>query len=302
MLSLTESSPCILLIVDPDDQPFIMEKGNLADTPRIVIPLRHLYRHLSRLAEIVKREQIDMIVYSRNNQVANRPNIGPITRNLKCGYTSFSGIDDNDRLAQMITCYEDLCRGQGSIPLNKISEKPYVINKIPDAKGTFSLIFDTEQLGGVRYGVPRILALLSFYNIRATFFLTGIVSQIYPELPVIIRKAGHEIGIHGRWHEYLSGLPRDLQVRYIKQMKLDLGEPVVSANFIGRMDQTTIAALAESGLKRFVLPCINAYKYGGYLTYVSDPQGVEAGGKNLIMVPIQVETYSKPYLSFLITC
>src|SRR5215204_4998890 len=54
---------------------------------------------------------------------------------------------------------------------------------------------------GARVGVPRILALLRQYEIRATFFIPGWVAEQYPEQAMSIRDAGHEIGHHGYLHE-----------------------------------------------------------------------------------------------------
>lgn len=43
---------------------------------------------------------------------------------------------------------------------------------------TFSLVFELEQVGGVKYGLPRMLALLDQYKIRATFFVTDLINTV----------------------------------------------------------------------------------------------------------------------------
>ena len=55
---------------------------------------------------------------------------------------------------------------------------------------------------GPRAGVPRILRLLSRYDIKATFFVTGWAMEHYPETVQDIVAHGHEIGHHGYHHEW----------------------------------------------------------------------------------------------------
>jgi peptidoglycan/xylan/chitin deacetylase (PgdA/CDA1 family) len=70
-----------------------------------------------------------------------------------------------------------------------------------------------EELGrvskgqfAVRRGIPRILALLEKYGIKATFFTCGWVVEQYPESVKQIVKKGHELAAHGYLHEYLDKL------------------------------------------------------------------------------------------------
>ena len=48
--------------------------------------------------------------------------------------------------------------------------------------------------------VPRILALLRKYGIKATFFIPGFTIETYPAQSAAIVEAGHEIGHHGWTH------------------------------------------------------------------------------------------------------
>ena len=54
---------------------------------------------------------------------------------------------------------------------------------------------------GARVGVPRLLALLERYNIKATFFTPGYTAERYPEVMREICERGHEVGHHGYLHE-----------------------------------------------------------------------------------------------------
>jgi polysaccharide deacetylase family protein (PEP-CTERM system associated) len=49
-----------------------------------------------------------------------------------------------------------------------------------------------------------ILDLLAQYNIKGTFFILGILAKYRPDLVKDIQKQGHEIAIHGYYHENLN--------------------------------------------------------------------------------------------------
>lgn len=59
----------------------------------------------------------------------------------------------------------------------------------PISRGEFSKV-----------AVPRILKLLAKYDVKATFFIPGVVIETYPDLPKAIHEAGHEIGNHSYTH------------------------------------------------------------------------------------------------------
>lgn len=54
---------------------------------------------------------------------------------------------------------------------------------------------------GPKQGIPRILQMLDTWNIKATFFIPGVIAQAYPEVVREINRRGHEIGYHGYFHE-----------------------------------------------------------------------------------------------------
>jgi peptidoglycan/xylan/chitin deacetylase (PgdA/CDA1 family) len=58
----------------------------------------------------------------------------------------------------------------------------------------------THQAFGPRVGVPRLLALLADYDLRATFFVPGLTAERYPDAIERIAAAGHEIGHHSHSH------------------------------------------------------------------------------------------------------
>jgi len=68
----------------------------------------------------------------------------------------------------------------------------------PISRGEFGLV-----------GVGRILQLLDAHAIRATFFVPGVVIDMFPDACERIVAAGHEIGHHGYTHVPPAGLSRE---------------------------------------------------------------------------------------------
>ena len=54
---------------------------------------------------------------------------------------------------------------------------------------------------GPKQGVPRILDMLDSHQVKATFFIPGVVAEHYPEVVREIARRGHDIGFHGYLHE-----------------------------------------------------------------------------------------------------
>jgi len=65
---------------------------------------------------------------------------------------------------------------------------------------------DTSRLNG---NIQKILALLSEYNHKGTFFILGSVAESDPSLAPMIAAAGHEIASHGYSHTLVSQLSPD---------------------------------------------------------------------------------------------
>ena len=54
---------------------------------------------------------------------------------------------------------------------------------------------------GPKQGIPRILDMLDSHQVKATFFIPGVVAEHYPEVVKEIARWGHDIGFHGYLHE-----------------------------------------------------------------------------------------------------
>jgi len=289
--------PNVLIIADKEDAKHldVNKQSNHWNIFWKIIDYNRLHKSVNELQSKIKEHNIDFILYSKNDQVVKKMSIGPVTKRLEIGYSSFSGINGKYRIEEMKNCFEDFIRGDNKLDFDIPLSKERILET--DNKGTFSLVFDTEQLGGVRYGLPRIFELLNKYDVQATFFVTNLMKKVYSNIVEEIHAQGHEIGLHGRWHEYLSTYSEKEQSKLIKEMIADFGYPVHGANFIGRMNKDTIYALIENGINYFVFPLINYYRFFCYPKLPTNPFLVSSENGDIWMVPICVETYGSPWFS-----
>ncbi len=288
--------PNVLIIADTEDAR-LLDSQRQSEHWNIlwqVIDYNRLHKNIGEIKNVIANHHIDFVLYSRNDQVANRVSIGTITRKVGTGYSSFSGIDKKTRISQMVECFEDFmeCGKRVNCSLTQKERLARGGNE-----GTFSLIFDTEQLGGVKYGLPRILDLLNRYDVDATFFVTNLVKKVYPNILEIVKGQGHEVGIHGLRHEYLSGLGQKEQSNQIRSMIEDFNTEINGANFVGRMDDTTLHALLDNKLKYFVYPLRANYRFLSYRKVSTVPSLIRLPEGNIWALPISLETYSSPWFS-----
>ena len=61
-----------------------------------------------------------------------------------------------------------------------------------------------QRLFGPRTGIWRLLDLLDRFGIKGSFFVPGVVAERYPELLPSFVQRGHEVGLHGYFHEIVS--------------------------------------------------------------------------------------------------
>jgi peptidoglycan/xylan/chitin deacetylase (PgdA/CDA1 family) len=106
---------------------------------------------------------------------------------------------------------------------------------------------------GSRAGVPRILGLLRRHGLKASFFVPGVVTLLYPDEQKRIVAEGHEVGMHGWIHERTSPLPetveRDLMSRAFETLtkatgRMPVGVRVPSWDF----SENTLGLIREMGL------------------------------------------------------
>ena len=59
---------------------------------------------------------------------------------------------------------------------------------------------------GPRQGLGRILDLLDEFAVLGSFYVPGVVAEIHPEILPAVASRGHELGVHGYYHERVDDL------------------------------------------------------------------------------------------------
>ncbi len=109
----------------------------------------------------------------------------------------------------------------------------------------------------LREGMPRLLDLYAKYGVKSTFFYTGYMAKLYPQVVKMAVTAGHEIGSHGKSHSKENGfdvMPYDKQLRhldYSKRLLEDIsGKELISFRAPAlRVSPNTATALIETGFR-----------------------------------------------------
>jgi len=106
-------------------------------------------------------------------------------------------------------------------------------------------------------GIPLLLDLYRKYQIKATFFFTGVFAETFPSVVTMVAKGGHEIGSHGYSHEVSQAfdvLNFEEQVKHLSKSRKILedlsGRAVISFRAPAlRINGDTALALRETGFK-----------------------------------------------------
>lgn len=113
---------------------------------------------------------------------------------------------------------------------------------------------DETGLKVLKEGMPALLDLYAKYDIKTTFFFTGYIAKLYPEVVKMILPFGHEVGSHGMSHLKENGfdvMPLNKQIKHLSESKQILedisGEEVISFRAPAlRVNQDTAVALADT--------------------------------------------------------
>jgi len=116
---------------------------------------------------------------------------------------------------------------------------------------------DETGLKVLNQGMPLLLDLYEKYSIKSTFFFTGYIAKLYPEVVKMIIKNGHEVASHGMSHLKKNGfdiMPLDKQIKHLSESKKLLedisGSEVISFRAPAlRVNSDTAKALDICGYK-----------------------------------------------------
>jgi len=121
----------------------------------------------------------------------------------------------------------------------------------------FNSLRDKTGYKVLKEGMPVLLDIYDKFDIKTTFFFTGHIAKLYPEIVKITAERGHEVGNHSWSHEKKDGHDvTDLktQIRFLKDTKSLLedlsGQEVISFRSPAlRTNKYTPEALIETGHK-----------------------------------------------------
>ena len=155
-------------------------------------------------------------------------------------------------------------------------------------------LFDTPKhrsMGeyGPKRGVDNILEALDSYNVKATFFVPGIVAEAYPDVVKRVAAKGHEIALHGYRHEDFAKLSPCEQQEALKRGK-DVLEKLLGKSPTG-------FRLPEGGCTEETMGLIQE---AGFLydNSMFDHDFPYRTGEGLVEIPIRWELLDFPYLAW----
>lgn len=167
-------------------------------------------------------------------------------------------------------------------------------------------------------GMPGLLDLYEKYQIKTTFFFTGHIARLYPEIVKMVLPYGHEVASHGLSHEREDGfdvMPLKLQKKHLSESKKILedisGQEVISFRAPAlRVNNQTVLALKECGFK--IDSSVASQRFDMFMSFggveklkwlsaprkpymTSDSSLFKKGEKGVVEIPVSASIL--PYLS-----
>jgi peptidoglycan/xylan/chitin deacetylase (PgdA/CDA1 family) len=136
----------------------------------------------------------------------------------------------------------------------------------------------THQAYGPLVGVPRLLELLSDYELTATFFVPGLTAERYPETVQRIVEGGHEVG----HHSYSHRSPVDLSPA---DERRDFERALAALEHLGVEPSGHRAALWEASWQTPQLVAEYGLKYDSSLMDSDRPYRLRVGENTIAELP-----------------
>lgn len=145
---------------------------------------------------------------------------------------------------------------------------------------------------GPTVAMPRILAMLREFDIKATFYVPGWVAELNPEIVAQAAAEGHEIGHHGYLHEPPASLSPEAEAEVLERGSAIL-KGITGLDVEGyrspawELSQHSLRLLKERG-----------FVYDSSLMGDDLPYWVDAGDGSLVEIPVHWSLDDAPYWSF----
>ena len=121
----------------------------------------------------------------------------------------------------------------------------------------FNTLSDKTGERVLKEGMPILLEIYLKHNIKSTFYFTGYIAKLFPEIVKMVIADGHEVASHGKSHIRENGfdvMPFEKQKRHLaesKQLLEDIsGQEVINFRAPAlRVNNDTVKALIETGYR-----------------------------------------------------
>jgi peptidoglycan-N-acetylglucosamine deacetylase len=139
----------------------------------------------------------------------------------------------------------------------EINRSALFTNDVETTSIWFNTVRDQTGLKVLKEGMPLLLDIYAKYGIKSTFFFTGYIAKLCPDIVKMTIKDGHEVASHGKSHLKENGfdvMSLEKQKKHLEESKKLLedisGQEVISFRAPAlRVNENTPRALIETGYK-----------------------------------------------------
>jgi len=128
--------------------------------------------------------------------------------------------------------------------------------------------------------VPRALAILRHHSVTASFFVTGLTADLYPDVVRRIAADGHEVAWHSQEHKRPPSMPREYHMR-----DLERGVETIE-RLTGKRPEGYRAPQFDQSLDVLDLLPELGYRYDSSLMDDDVPYVIETSSGKLVQLPL----------------